>query len=119
MRDEQEVIEGELEDTLTAWYLVVSVVVGFTIVGTIAFAGINHWPLMPSLYVGALAQTIFRVAKKMWSNHLECTTDEYSYWANRYTFLAHILAIYGVMIAVSAFWYGLGWGSNWLWLRIF
>ena len=111
----------EATQALSGSYLVFAIVLGFGIIGVIAVAGAMQWPLIPTLLIGAAAQTVFRISKRTWSNALagnnaaEGDGDRLLSAA----FIKTLALIYAAMIAVSALWYGVGWGANWLWRAIF
>ena len=120
MSDDEAAIE-ENEQSLSIPYFLFIFVIGVGIVGIIAFGGGSHWPLIPTLLIGAAAQTVFRVVKTSWSNALagEHASVEDDGRFLSVEFIKNIALIYAVMIVVSAFWYGIGWGVNWLWNMIF
>jgi len=120
MSDDETAIE-ENEQQLSVPYFIFIFVVGFGIVGMIAYAGGSHGLLIPTLLIGATAQTVFRVSKTSWSTVLAGghASEEDDDRFLSVEFIRNIALIYTVMIVVSAFWYGIGWGANWLWNAIF
>lgn len=120
MSNDQTAVEGRVHPVTVA-YLVAAFVVGFGIVGLIGIAGAARWPLIPTLMIGAAAQTVFRVGKRCWRNvlagkHASASDDNRLLSGSSTTTLA---LIYAVMIPASALWYGLGWGAYWMWRSIF
>jgi len=107
----------ETEQPLTGSYLIFVFVVGIGTVAMIAYAGGSHWPLIPTLLIGAAAQTVFRIGKRTWSNALtgENAVEGDENRLLSAAFIRTLALIYAAMIAVSALWYGVGWGANWLW----
>ena len=110
----------EMDQPLSVPYLVFVIVAGFGIVGMIATAGAMNWQLIPTLLIGAAAQTVFRIGKRTWSNALASENvaegDEDRLLSA--AFIKTLALIYAAMIAVSTLWYGVGWGANWLWNTI-
>ena len=96
--------------SLTASYTAFSLVVGIGLVAALTYAGYTGQPLIPTILVGAAAQTVFRIIKRSWKNSLTNLgpKDAGAEPASNEHYKALIL-VFVAMIAVSALWYGVGW----------
>ncbi len=124
MSHQQESSQGIAQEEsaeFSVTYLIFIFVIGFGIVGVIAVAGGRGWPLIPTILVGAGAQTAFRVAKRVWSNELaeKNSSDDDDDRLLTLDALKTFGGIFLVMIVVSLFWYGAGFGIANLWKLVF
>jgi hypothetical protein len=103
---------------LPAVYSAAVLVVGLSLTGALVFAGLQRWPWAPVLFVGAAAQTAFRIGKRAIRTRLvgreggaaEETDDDHTIWAA----VEPALAVFTFMVPVCALWYGLGRLLHWL-----
>lgn len=96
--------------SLTASYRAFSIVVGIGLVAALTYAGYAGLPPIPTILVGAVAQTIFRVSKRSWKRSLtNLETNDPGASPKTTEDRKALILVFVAMIAVSALWYGVGW----------
>ena len=102
---------------LPPFYSLTVLAIGLGLVGALVYAGLSRWPWAPVLFVGAAAQTVFRVGKRLVRAHLVGrgpteggTEEDVSLWEA----VQPALGVFTFMVPVCALWYGLGRALAWL-----
>jgi hypothetical protein len=96
-------------------YLIYSFVVGISVVLAIIYAGLSQLSFIYSILIGGVAQSLFRLVKRMWLNKLN--TSDKSDASDKTVSVSNVkvfFMVYAAMVVVSAFWYGFGALINWL-----
>ncbi|MDT0630089.1 hypothetical protein [Alteromonas sp. W364] len=103
-------------------YLIYTFGLGLLIIGVLIYLGYTNEPFLISISIGAVAQVLFRVTKRMWSNRLNRHRTDVMTPKNPMiqgivdtlpTFKVFGL-LYIAMLFVSALWFGIGRGVGWL-----
>ena len=105
-----EQIEPEEESVnLPTSYLVSVISIGIALIITYIVAGYNQWPFILTVMLGAIAQTIFRIIKRVIKNNIQKTeaNNSNSETSNMSALKIYTL-IYIMMLFVTALWYGIG-----------
>ena len=95
-------------------FLVYMFGVGFGLIVALGYAGYASWPFLITISVGAVAQLLFRVIKRVWKNPLNGGGGSSTEDRLDLKFFRNLLLAYIAMLAVSALWYGIGQGIRWL-----
>ena len=88
--------------------------VGLGLIIALGYAGFASWPFLITIAVGAGAQLLFRVIKRVWKNSLNGEGGTSAEDRFDLKFFRNLALAYAAMLAVSALWYGIGRGVRWL-----
>ncbi len=99
---------------ISAPFLVYMFGVGLGLIVALGYAGYASWPFLITIAVGAVAQLLFRIIKRVWKNSLNANGGSAPEDTFDPKFFRKLLLAYVAMVAVSALWYGVGWGVRWL-----
>lgn len=111
-------IDGNRPRRPSALYLAFAFVGAFGLVWIYAFAGMQGWSFVVTVLVGGTVQLVFRLAKNAWLNGLDRKHVDHE-TGDQVTLddLKMLMFAYAFMVIMVAFWYGVGWTSNWVWNR--
>jgi len=107
--------EAETQEPVSGAYLAYTFIAGIGLIVVLTYGGYASWPLFPTIAAGALAQSVFRVIKRMWKRSLS-SPGEPAQDLNISTAEAtrYFVFLYVAMVLVSLLWYGIGWSIGWL-----
>lgn len=88
--------------------------VGIGLIVALGYAGYAAWPFLLTITIGAAAQLLFRIIKRAWKNSLNLNDGSSRDGTFNLKHFRNLLWAYIAMVAVSALWYGVGWGIRWL-----
>lgn len=105
-------------------YLYITVVVALSIIACLIVAGFNGLPIWWVVAIGAAVQTVFRLLKKLYLRLINYAEEELDSLDEKqsdtddnesglFAFIP-MIAIYLLMLPISALWYGVGAGIKWL-----
>jgi|GEM_PF-1778988 len=98
-------------------YLLYTFIIGTLIISLLIFAGIKEYHLWPSVLLGGLVNTIFRVSKRTIKKNysVDINNNEKSNLDTDSISTAGVFSfMFLSMVIVSAFWYGVGVLGKWL-----
>lgn len=95
------------------YYSSITTLVALSIVAVLIYLGVQGFPFWPVVLLAGIVQVIFRVSKRAWLNAFsaEQQTDgsaEVDEGVSDGSAIGIYLALYAVMVLVSALWYGIG-----------
>lgn len=97
--------------TLPKSYILSVISIGVTLIIILIYSGYNDWPFIPTVMLGAVAQTLFRITKRVIKNKIQKTntdTDSSNEEISNLSAIKTYGLIYIIMLFVTALWVGVG-----------